>query len=78
MSVEAIKNSAKMQEMLADGTLTFVKEIPDDTGATTALILTDKQGNVLEVRPGTATQNLGGVTVTGPPTITVVRTGLAQ
>jgi hypothetical protein len=78
MSIEAIKSSAKMQEMLADGTLTFVKEIVDDTGATTALILTDKQRNVLEMRPGTATPNLGGVIVTGPPTITVVRSGLAQ
>jgi len=67
-----------MQEMLADGTLTFVKEIVDDTGATTALILADKQRNVLEMRPGTATLNPGGVTVTGPPTITVVRSGLAQ
>jgi hypothetical protein len=72
-SLEEVKQNAEIRKMVADGSLTFVKEDVDPTtNKINLLVFTDKRGNVVEYRMGAETTVPGTTVVTRPkPEVTV-------
>lgn len=72
VSLEEVKQSAEIQKLLADKSLTFVKEDVDPaTNKINLLVFTDKRGNVVEYRMGAETANAQGVVTRPAPEVKV-------